>query len=150
MSQLEAVEKRTMTEKEQKKSLILIQTEHPGDKLVIKLCILYMYTQTLLDKELRRTQGLNNMELIGRTETVVKLQSKITLHICDVSSWRFWRNFIIWHMNRDKIPDCPHSKFIFTAGEDTQTHLTAFTGSNLESVLFQALETTAFRMTVWC
>lgn len=84
-----------MTEKEQKKSLILIQTEHPGDKLVIKLCILYMYTQTLLDKELRRTQGLNDMELIGRTETVVKLQSKITLHICDVSSWRFWRNFII-------------------------------------------------------
>lgn len=65
----------------------------------------------------------------------------------DVSTWKFWCHFMIWRMNRDKIPDYPPSTFIFTAGGGTQTHLTAFTGSNLE---FQAQETTAFRMTVWC
>lgn len=31
----------------------------------------YLLTQTLLDKELRKTRGLNNREVIGRIETGV-------------------------------------------------------------------------------
>jgi len=72
---LEAVEKHTTTEGVQKKKIFnIIQTEHSADKLRHR----QKHYWTKNKGELR---GPNNMELIGRTETVLKLQSKITLHI---------------------------------------------------------------------